>query len=496
MFGWFSKKKGQGAIADGVAQGATQFGAQAGVNAARAADVVDPGFAAVKQMLEGEAAKLNSTHPRWANAHRAQARGNVFEALNDLKDNIERAEAGKPGSWTNTRLQGANRAPQDSVLVIDGKVILARQDKLLAEPSNANLKSIANEKYAGMEITVPESEVALWKAKMLELADSTTDPEARARYQDAAKRIRAGVNRSDVDRAVADSKRYQLEHQLKAYGKEVAVTAGSAALGAAVIGGTVSAIRHSIRLAQGDVDAATAGRAIATETGTASARAAGQAALAVTIRTAAEKTGFQALKRGGPAALAATAVVEVGQTVYYLAKGKMSPDEAMETLGQTGCTTVASFYAGGAAAAAFGKAGAFTVTAVGVSAPISIPVILAATAASIVTAAIYQSCIAIFKTARLETIEAERVMALAEAAASELRRQRREMDARIDSLVSERDRALTDIFRQLDYGIDQGDPSSVMIGLGDFAGFLGTRLRFSSITEFGEAMERDAPLLL
>ena len=158
MFGWLTKKKRK-AVADGVAQGATQFAAHASVNAARAADMVDPGWAAVKQMLERESGKLNSTDPRWGTAHHAQARGNVFETLNDLKDNIGRAEAGKEGAWRNTRLQGANTAPADSILLIDGKAVLARQDKLLAGPSRQNLISLAHEKYAGMELAVPDGEV-------------------------------------------------------------------------------------------------------------------------------------------------------------------------------------------------------------------------------------------------------------------------------------------------------------------------------------------------
>ncbi|HYF89715.1 hypothetical protein [Azospirillum sp.] len=495
MFGWLSKKK-RDAVADGVAQGTTQFGAHAGVNAARAADMVDPGWAAVKQMLERESGKLNSTDPRWGGAHHAQARGNVFEALNDLKDNIGRAEAGKTGTWQNTRLQGANTAPQDSILVVDGKAVLARQDKLLSGPTTQNLKSLANQKYAGMDLTVPDGEVPKWKEAMLNLADRTSDPEAKARYLDAAKRLRPGVSRDDVTQTVADPKRHHLELQLKAYGKEVMVTAGSAALGAAVIGGTVSVIRHSVQLVQGRTDASTAAKHIAGETATATARAAGQAALAVTIRTAAEKAGVQALRTGAPAALAATAVVEVAQSIYHLVKGNLSAEEAAEALGQTGCTTLASFYAGGAAAAAFGQTGAVTVTVVGVTAPISVPVILAATAASMVTAAVYQSCIAIFKTARLEKAEAERVMALAAAAAAELRRQRMELEARIDGILAERDRALATIFYTLDRGIDRGDLSAVMAGLGDFAGFLGTRLRFTTLDEFSHAMAAKESLVL
>ena len=496
MFGWLSKKNTDGAVTNGMAQGATQFAARAGTNAARAADVVDPGFAAVEQMLEREAGKLGSTDPRYAAVHRAQGRGNVFETLNDLKDNIRRAESGKPGTWQNTRLQGANTAPSDAILVIDGKVVLARQDKLLSGPSVQNLKSLAHGKYAGMELAVPDGEVGLWKSKMRDLAGRTQEPEAKARYLDAAKRLRAGAKREDVTKAVSDKNGLHRTLQTRAFGKEVAVTAGSAALGASVIGGTVSVIRHSIKLAQGEVDASTAAKTIAIETGTSTAVAAGQAALAVTIRTAADKAGVQALRTGGPAAMVASAVVEVGRSVYHLAKGNITPDEAMETLGQTGCTTLASFYAGGAAAVTFGNTGAFTITVVGVSAPLSIPVILAATAASIVTAAVYQSCIAIFKTARLEKAEADRVIALAEAATFELRRQRTELEEKINNLLSERDCALAGIFYLLDYGIDQGDPSTIMVGLSDFAGFLGTRLRFATLDDFSRAMDADGPLVL
>lgn len=496
MFDATSKKKKRESIGDEVARGATSSGAYAGMNAARAADVVDPGFEAIRKVLQGEANKLNSPDQQWASQQRAQAQGNVFEPLNDVADNIKRAETGKSGTWENSRLNGENRAPYDSELKINGKTVALRQDKLLSGPTTQNLKSIANEKYAGMEIAVPEGEVAQWKAEMLRLADATNDPEARARYEDAAKRIRAGVSRKEVENASTNVDQQQRDYQLKAFGKEVGVTAASAALGATVVGGASSAIRNGIRLAQGDVDAATAATEIAKDTAKGAGRAAGQGALSVTIRTGAEKAGIEILKSGKAAGVAAATMVDVGLVIYSLARDEISAEEAVESLGQTGCTAVASVYAGGATAAVFGKTGTITLTMMGISAPLSVPVLLAATGAGIVMGAVYQSCLCILRSARLGVAEAHRVQALANAAAAELRNQRIEIECQINEVIGRRERALATIFHKLDSGLNDGDASAALLGVSDLANFLGTSLRYDTLEKFCEAMGSEELLVL
>lgn len=471
-----------------ITQGAAQFGAAAASNAARAADFIDEGWAAVEKVLQGEANKLESTDPRWANAHRAQAKGNVFETLNDLKDNVERLEGGEDGLWENTRLKGRNRAPQDSELIVDGKVVLARQDKLLSGPTNANLRALASDTYSGQEIAVPQGEVALWKLKMREMAAKTDDPQQKARYLDAEQRIRGGVERQDVDAAVTDRNAYRFRQELKAFGKEAATAAGSAALGASVVAGTVSSIRNGIKLYQGDITGKKALVAVASDTSASALRAGAVGALSVGVRHAANKVGLQALKKGGPAGAIAAATLEVGRTVYDLAKGKATPGQAAEALGETGCCMVAGVYVGGAAATAFSNIGVIPLTVAGISAPLSIPVIIASTAACITVSLTYQTCIQIFKTARLEQEEAERVMALAAAAEAELIAQREEFEKAAEDYFQDRQRTFGNAFAIVGQGMGAGDIVTTITGLSRLAESVGGSLRFAGFEEFEQFM--------
>lgn len=479
-----------------INQAAAQFGAAAASNAARAADFIDEGWAAVEKVLRGEAKKLESTDPRWADAHKAQAKGNVFETLNDLKDNVERLEGGKDGLWKSTRLNGQNRAPQDSVLVVDGKIVLARQDKLLSGPTPQNLKSVANEKYAGMEIAVPEGEASLWKLKMRELADKTDDPQQKARFLDAEQRIRAGVERQDVDAAVTDPNSYRFRQDLKALGKEAATAAGSAALGASVVAGTVSSIRNGIKLYQGDITGKETLIAVASDTSAAALRAGAVGALSVGVRHAANKVGLQVLKKGGPAGAVAAATMEIGRTVYDLAKGKITPGQAAEALGETGCCTVAGVYVGGAAATVFGNIGVIPLTVAGITAPLSIPVILASTAACITVSLTYQTCIQIIKTARLDQEEAERVMALAAAAEAELIVQRDAFEKAAEDHFLERQKTFGDAFAILGQGMGTGSIATTIAGLSRLAESVGGSLRFAGFEEFESFMEDPEAVLV
>ena len=480
-----------------IDQGAAQFAVVAASNAANAADFIDTGWAAVEQMLSKEAKKLGSPDPRWGEALRAQARGNVFEAVNDLHDNIKRAESGQAGRWKNTRLSGENRSPADSEICIGGKVVLQRQDKLLLKPSIQNLKSIAHEKYAGMQIAIPADDVAEWKAALLRAAEATDDPDQKVRFTNAASRVRAGVRRKDLSKVIDDPKGQKSGLKRTALAKEAATAAGAAALGAGVVAGAVSTIRNGLKLYQGDITKGEATVAVATDAGISALRAGSVAVIGVGIRHAATKFGVEAFKKGGPPGVVAAAVMEVGFTVYGLAKGQISPEEAMVSLGETGCCAVAGLYAGGAAVAAFGNLGVIPLTAAGIAMPLAIPAILASMAAYTTVSLTYQTCIQILKVARLEQEEAERVIALAVAAEAELIAQRFAFEQAAEEYFREQQQAFGQSFAVIDQGMSAGDVAATIAGLARLAAAVGGKLRFAGYEEFEQFMEdSDIPLVL
>jgi hypothetical protein len=468
-------RKRRSAQADGIAQGAAQFGGVAAINAAAASDYLPQGRAAIERMLLGEVNKLHSTDAKYASVHRAQACGNVAEAMNDLVANRRLREQGLKGQWQNTRLKGDNRNPADSILEIDGQIVGMRQDKYLKFDGNTrdqNLRSLANEKYNGMDLCVPSDRLDVVRSGLRRLAQKETDPTKRAQLLDAERRVVGGVPCDDVQNLA----------------KEATIAAGSAALAAGILTGAFSTIQNAIHVQSGKLTAKEAIIASATDAGRSAARAGGQAGLGVAIRTTSSRLGVQGLAKAGPAMNLSFAFVETGLAVFDFVQGTASGNEVAARLGQTACSTVASLYAGGAAAAVFGKVGLIKLSIVGVTAPVSLPVLAASTAASIVASLAYQASIRIFETASLDIEKANRIIAMANAAEESLSEHRENLRCAIAECIRDRQAEFDNCFSALESGLGSGDLSATIGALCSVAQITGGTLKFQSFDDFDEFM--------
>jgi hypothetical protein len=489
-----------GTSRDGIAQGAAQFGAAASLNAAAASDFLPQGRSAIEKMLLGEANKLTSSDPKYASVQRAQACGNVAESLNDLVGNRRLREQGLKGEWKNTRLGGQNRNPADSVLEVDGHVARMRQDKYLrfeGSTRDQNLRSLAHEKYSGMDLCVPSDKLSAVRSGLKRLAQQETDPAKRAQYVDAERRLVGGVPCDDVQSLVNGKEQFFAKQHAIAVAKETAIAAGSAALAAGILTGTFSAIQNGIHVQQGNMTFMEALGASAVEAGSAATRAGGQAALGVAIRTASSRVGVQGLTEAGPAMSLSFAFVESGLAVFDFARGAASAEDVATRLGQTACSTVASLYAGGAAAAVFGKVGLIQLSVIGVTAPVSLPILAASTAASIAASLVFQASIQIFKTAQLDIEQAQRVIELANAAEANLRLHQDRLQTAISECLADRKAEFESVRLDLGEAFLSGDLSATVSALSALAAITGGNLRFQSFDHFDEFMsDRDTILVL
>lgn len=110
---------------------------------------------------------------------------------------------------------------------------------------------------------------------------------------------------------------------------------------------------------------------------------------------------------------------------------------------------------------------------------------------------VYQSCIAILRSARLAEAEAARVEQLCEKAVAAMREQRAEFERMLHERLEERAVAFRDCFRSLDGSLSAADPAGSSLALSDLCALLGVELQFASFTECDTFMtQSEEPLKL
>jgi len=172
-------------------------------------------------------------------------------------------------------------------------------------------------------------------------------------------------------------------------------------------------------------------------------------------------------------------VIETGVSLYRFAKGEMSGEQLAEHLGQSGTSTLSSMYAGAAAGAVFGPVGA----------------VVGSMAGYLVASSVYQSSMAILRSARLAQAEADRLEAICREAVAEMHRQRAEFERLVEQRLNARRQEFAACFALVDAGTRSGEPSRAVEGLANLAAIFGQKLQFASFAEFDRFMkESDEPL--
>lgn len=479
-------------------------------NAAQASDTVRDGTQKVSEMVHRETGKLHSTHPRHAETLKKMGRGNVFETTTDLDLNEQLALKGSDARYQNTRLNkdhpnvraraqasgtGANRLPEDSLRIENGVATGGRQDKFI-ELNENNLKALCNEKYDKLDIAVPSDDAQAWRDAFRKFAEKQTDPEMRDRANARAERVVEGASRQDTADAIKDSDWFGVRRETRAVVREAAVAAGAAAMMGGLIAGLTSAIRQGVAYNDGKVTLTQAVITVGKDTGTAAAASATQATAGVVVRTVASKAGQTALAKGAAPQVLVGLMFEVGQVMTGLVRGTMAPEEAMDRLGRTACTTIAGLYAGAAAATAFGSLGTFTLSIGVVAAPMSVPILLSSMATCMVVSAMHDSLIAFVRNARAEEAEALKAAAALKVATADLQRQREEFEAAFAEVFGQRQKAIGESFGLIYSGMNSADVDTTLAGMEILAELVGTSLRFRNFEEFDNFMQNDNTKLI
>ena len=463
--------RNEGPATDAAAFGGAAVGAQAALPEAAAADAMRGGMDQFRDAAE-----------RLLRVGVEQKKGNLFEYIEAAKFNADSALKGVSAEAVVTAAEGRPHDPVD-IEIRDGLEVLRKVQAKASKSTQSETWRLSDPKYDGMDKLVPKDHAEIVRDKAQRLADRGTSKTAPTEsLQDTADNVTGelkargatsgGTTLRETYTASEHPRLYALQQELHAVGREAAVSGASAAAAGAVMGGVISAVRNGYAYANGDIGGAEAAKAVARDTGKAGLRAGAAGAAGAVIRHGASKAGIQALTKSNVATAIAAGLIEAGVTVYALAKGEISAEIAAERLGKTGCSTSSGIFVGAAAGAVFGPVGA----------------VVGSIAGYILAATVYESCMAVFKEARLAEAEADRVVALCEEAARAMDQQRALFETQLEVYLGQRRVAFDGCFAAIDAALVADEPIKAVGALSTLAAMCGRELQFERFEDFDAFM--------
>jgi hypothetical protein len=287
-----------------------------------------------------------------------------------------------------------------------------------------------------------------------------------------------GTSNDELLSATNAPSEYALMTELKQIGKEIGVTVAHSAIAASVIGGAISLIKNSIDFSSGKISGKEATMNVGNDVCKSAIQGGATGAVGAGIRGLAQKSACESLAKSNVALSIASGLINSGVSIYKFVQGEISGEEAMEEIGQNGMSTISSIYAGAVAGAVFGPIGS----------------IVGSLAGYMIASNIYQTCISIFRQAKLTEIQSQKVIAFCENAIAEMKKQREEFEQLVESELNLRQEKFDEQFRHIDFYFNSGDAAGTVMALTGFVAILGKELKFENFEEFDDFMLTDEPL--
>lgn len=417
-----------------------------------------------------------------------QKKGNLFEYIEAAKFNADAARHRSALRASITDANGNPHAPQDLRLTRGPDVVADVQAKSNEAASDLAYE-VAREKYEGMSRLVPEDKETHARASMEQCIQKGTLKvedyrEARDHLDGELRQgdvTSGGTSHEELIEASRNPDSYALKQEIKAAAKEAGVNAAATGGVSFVCTALWSGFLNGAEVYRRKK---TLGEAAADTTKEASKSGGQGAAVGVAstaIRNGAAHQGLGYLAQSNVATSVAAATIEVGVTTYALVQGEITPEEAVQEMGESAISTMAGLYVGAAAGVAFGPAG----------------MLMGSMAGYLVSSEVYQSCISILKEADLAERKAKRAVKLSEEACEVIRAQRLEMERLIEEVTEARRQTFEAHFRSVDAALQAGDPGEVVSALSDVATTLDENLQYEEFEAFDEFMIRsNKPLQL
>ena len=414
--------------------------------------------------------------------------GNLFEFIEAAKFNAEAAlkrsdlNAQVMANPTDPNLAADPHSKVDILIRRDGQTVREAQLKAHSTPA-ANAFHQKNPDYRGMERVVPKEHVP--KVDDLATRRAETGSINAEDYRDVkANLARDGLQHENVSsggtaldetrQAVESPHEFTAKMELAQAGKEVAATAGYAALSGAVIGGAISGVKNTMAVIRGEKSIGAAAGDIAQDSARSGAQTGVIGGTGAIIRFVCEKylkAGL--LSKANAATAMAASIINSGLIIYKYAKGEITAEDTMIQLGQTGVSTTYGLYVGAAV-------GAIT------SGPIMAAV--ATTAGFLIANYAYQSGVAVLKEAKLAEHEAAKVIALCKESIEQLDRLRGEFERETANEIGLREKSFDQLFAAMNQGMADGDYLKTINGLSTFAANMGLSLKLERFEKFDAFM--------
>lgn len=386
-----------------------------------------------------------------------QSAGFLFEHIERAKFNTNSANL---GDTTRAHVRGDNH-PSVDIEIKRGKIVVGRFQLKTGKDAVTDFKRYPDE--IGKVTTKGDAE-----------------PERGIRDEVTHGRVRSGgTSQAELRFARKHPKLFAGLQEVKQIGHEAAVAGGKGAVAGAIMGGATSLVRKGWAWQKGDMDGKEAAKEVGKDTARSSVHGGATAAGSALVRHVGSKMGVSALKKANVAAAVASGLKDVSETVWAWAKGNISTEEAFIRLGDTGCGTLSGIYGGAAAGAIFGPVGAAAGSVVGY----------------LLSACVYQSCVAAFQKAHLAEEEAERVVSLCAEAVRRMDDQRRQFERDASAWLKVREDTFDRHFDRIDVALGR-KPEKLAKSLSHFAFFFGKKLRHVDFREFQRFMDSDEPAVL
>lgn len=449
---------------------ASQFGAAAASQNTRATDAMVDGMDKFLEMADRIKDKLPATR-----------RGHLFETIIAAKENADKAMSGSPERVFITHLEGRNQAPADLETRVGNQLVSEGQAKFSALSPNRIIKMITDPKYHGMDRYIPSDKIEGVRSEILSQLHNTNDPQKVAELQDSLNHLKNhSTDTIEVRWADRNPSLYAQVNEAKYVIDEAFRTGAGAAAAGFIISGAISSVKNGIAVFQGNKKPDEAACEVLKDSAKSGMRSGAIGVTGTGIRYAAVKANISPLTKSNVATAVAAGVIDVGITVYDFAKGEITSEVAMERIGQTGMSTMSSIYSGAVAGMVCGPAGA----------------VVGSVAGYLISTNVYQSCLAIIKSANLAEKEAERLIALSQAACEEMVKQREEFNKTVIERLKMHETEFQECFSRIDSTLQRNNWEETVISLTQLTDFFGQKLKLVKFEEFDDYMKQENVLVL
>ncbi len=444
-----------------------------------------------------------------------QKKGNLFEYIEAAKFNREAANRGVDHRAIVTAADGRPHDPADIEIVDGSKKVIRRVQAKFIKTTAANGKDssaattvnkLTDPKYKDMQllgrkdtnykidpetgksISMLDEEKKIAKAyakpgNLKEEAYRDFEKNATDELTDETTGIKTGgTTLEEMQNAVDEPAKYAQEFRMKQYGKEVAVTAKSAAVASMVTTGIISGVNKAVDVMKGEKDLKEAAKELGKDIGKSGAKGAATGALAAGIRIAGENAGgvVQKFTDSSSAMVIAGSVIDCGVGVYDLIRGEINAKQFAERIEDTTIKAAVTVYFSKVAVAVFGASNPIVTIAV-------------YSVANYVIASTRE----IIKNANLNAEEAERAVAINNEMAKLIRDYREYIVSQINEYQANYRVSMSNLLESFDRGIaSEDDLDSAVYAIIDYAEETGLALQHTDFDDFSDAMMSDKPFSL